>query len=140
MTLQATGIRHAIGGKTILDGIDLTAHPGEVTAIVGPNGSGKTTFLRALTGELKCGGTVTINGRPLPSIPVGELAGLRAHGPADGARRALEPTRPREGRAGGEVEPPQPTSRRLPPLPSRPASQGARAVRICPSLDRTKSF
>ncbi|MEQ9240748.1 heme ABC transporter ATP-binding protein [Roseovarius indicus] len=77
MTLQATGIRHAIGGKTILDGIDLTAHAGEVTAIVGPNGSGKTTLLRVLTGEDRAHGTVTLNDVPVTPGNAPRLATMR---------------------------------------------------------------
>lgn len=77
MTLQATDIRHAIGPKTILDGIDLTAHPGEVTAIVGPNGSGKTTLLRVLTGEDRAQGTVTLNGIPVTPSNAPRLAAMR---------------------------------------------------------------
>ena len=76
--IDAHDITVRLGHRDTLKGIDLVAAPGQVTAIVGPNGSGKTTFLRALTGELKAHGTITLNGRALQSIPVGELAGLRA--------------------------------------------------------------
>lgn len=45
-TLTAVGISARLGGRQILDGVDLTVAPGRVTALVGPNGSGKTTLLR----------------------------------------------------------------------------------------------
>ncbi|WP_158964346.1 heme ABC transporter ATP-binding protein [Chachezhania sediminis] len=76
--IEAQGITVRLGGRETLHGIDFAAQPGQITAIVGPNGSGKTTFLRALTGELKHRGTVWLNGRATADIPVAELAGLRA--------------------------------------------------------------
>jgi ABC-2 type transport system ATP-binding protein len=44
----ATGVRRSFGEVQAVRGIDLTAHPGEVTALVGPNGAGKTTLLLVL--------------------------------------------------------------------------------------------
>ncbi|MFY0635803.1 MAG: metal ABC transporter ATP-binding protein [Vannielia sp.] len=40
-------------GQTILSGVSARFVPGEITTIVGPNGSGKTSFLQALIGELR---------------------------------------------------------------------------------------
>jgi ABC-2 type transport system ATP-binding protein len=44
----ATGVRRSFGSVEAVRGIDLTAAPGEVTALVGPNGAGKTTLLLVL--------------------------------------------------------------------------------------------
>jgi len=44
----ARGVRRSFGAVHAVRGIDLTAHPGEVTALVGPNGAGKTTLLLVL--------------------------------------------------------------------------------------------
>jgi iron complex transport system ATP-binding protein len=76
--LQASNITVALGGRTIIAGIDFTARTGEVTAIVGPNGSGKTTLLRALTGDLPYSGSVVMNGLDVSRIKPREAAGMRA--------------------------------------------------------------
>jgi iron complex transport system ATP-binding protein len=52
--------------------------PGGLTAIIGPNGSGKTTTLRALSGERAYTGRIEFSGRDLKSIRPGELALERA--------------------------------------------------------------
>ena len=44
----ATGVRRSFGPVEAVRGLDLTARPGEVTALVGPNGAGKTTLLLVL--------------------------------------------------------------------------------------------
>jgi ABC-2 type transport system ATP-binding protein len=44
----ATGVRRTFGDVEAVRGIDLSAAPGEVTALVGPNGAGKTTLLLVL--------------------------------------------------------------------------------------------
>jgi len=47
-SLVADAVKFAAGERLILDGIDLTARPGEKLAVIGPNGSGKSTFLRCI--------------------------------------------------------------------------------------------
>ncbi|HET8772620.1 MAG TPA: ABC transporter ATP-binding protein [Thermoanaerobaculia bacterium] len=50
--VEARGLRHRFGRTVALDGVDLTLEPGEIAGYVGPNGSGKTTTMRALLGLL----------------------------------------------------------------------------------------
>lgn len=63
--LAARGIRKSFGRRQVLAGLDLEVAPGELVAVVGENGTGKTTLLRILAGDL-CpdAGTIAIGGRP----------------------------------------------------------------------------
>jgi len=49
--LTIRNLHVSIDGKPLLNGIDLNVNPGEVHAIMGPNGSGKTTFAQVLAGR-----------------------------------------------------------------------------------------
>lgn len=48
--LRARDLRCELGGRQILDGIDLDLHGGTIMAVIGPNGGGKTTLVRCLAG------------------------------------------------------------------------------------------
>ena len=70
-TLHARGVTHAFGGATALADIDLTVAPGHRIGVLGPNGTGKSTLLRILTGQLAPeSGSVTL---APPSATVGLL-------------------------------------------------------------------
>lgn len=64
--LEVTGLTVRFGGLTALDGLELTAAPGELLGLIGPNGSGKTTFFNAVTGFVPvAGGQVRFNGEDI---------------------------------------------------------------------------
>jgi len=63
--LAARGICKSFGRRQVLTGLDLEVAAGEMVAVVGENGTGKTTLLRILAGDLRPDtGSVTIGGRP----------------------------------------------------------------------------
>jgi ABC-type methionine transport system ATPase subunit len=68
------GVRQARSATVVLDGVDLTLPAGELSALIGPSGAGKTSLLRLLNRlDDPTGGTVTYRGRPLSAIDVRSL-------------------------------------------------------------------
>ena len=63
------------GAAQALRGVSMTAKPGEVTCVLGRNGVGKTSLMRAIAGHQKIsGGSITWNGRDLKGMPPSERA------------------------------------------------------------------
>ncbi|MGC5167526.1 sugar ABC transporter ATP-binding protein [Luteimicrobium sp. DT211] len=61
--VQMTGITIEFPGVKALDGVDLTLRPGEVHALMGENGAGKSTMIKALTGVYRIdSGSITVAG------------------------------------------------------------------------------
>jgi iron complex transport system ATP-binding protein len=74
MTIAVSSVCVSLGGAQILDGVDLTVHPGEWVTVIGPNGAGKSTLLRAVCGLLPFTGEVTVAGVPIGRLGRRELA------------------------------------------------------------------
>lgn len=90
-------------GPWVLERICFAAEPGQVTAIRGPSGRGKTTLARLLAGYLPPQhGTVTLDGRPLPAAGVSPVQLVMQH-----PELALDP-RWRLGRSLAEAGSPDP--------------------------------
>jgi len=68
--LHVEGLTAAIGGKRILNGLDLDVGAGEVHAIMGPNGAGKSTLSNVLAGRdgYEVTGVATLDGVDLLSL------------------------------------------------------------------------
>jgi len=77
LTIKSLSVRY--GQRLVLDGISLCLNRGEVLAVIGPNGVGKSTLIRSISGVLQpCGGDITIDGNPLSGMSHGERARLLA--------------------------------------------------------------
>jgi len=64
--LESKNITMRFGQKTAVDGVSMTLTPGHVYALLGPNGSGKTTWMKLATGLLKpASGEILWNGAPV---------------------------------------------------------------------------
>jgi branched-chain amino acid transport system ATP-binding protein len=66
--LEVSGLTAGYDRAAVLRGLDLTVSPGEIVALLGANGAGKTTALRVISGLIRpMAGTVTFDGRALRS-------------------------------------------------------------------------
>src|SRR5438552_18277734 len=72
-----------LGGRPVVDGIDLEVAPGEWLALIGPNGGGKTTLLRAIARLVSFAGSIALQGRPPATMRRAELSRLVAGVPQE---------------------------------------------------------
>lgn len=76
--VEIRGLGTVLNGKTIFDRVDLDIPRGRIVAIMGPSGTGKTTLLRHITGQLMPDvGEVRVDGRNVPTLSRAELFDLR---------------------------------------------------------------
>jgi Fe-S cluster assembly ATP-binding protein len=76
-TLEIKGLHVEIEGKEILKGVDLTINTNEIHAIMGPNGTGKSTLAQAIMGHPRyevTAGTITLDGEDVLEMEVDERA------------------------------------------------------------------
>jgi branched-chain amino acid transport system ATP-binding protein len=72
--LEVKRLRAGYGAGEVLHGIDLAVAPGGVTALLGANGAGKTTALRAICGMLRRSGEITFDGARIDRAATEDLA------------------------------------------------------------------
>ncbi len=67
--LQLVGLRKILGGRVIIDNLDLTVKKGEMVSLLGPSGCGKTTTLRMIAGFLiPESGRVMLDGKDVTAL------------------------------------------------------------------------
>jgi branched-chain amino acid transport system ATP-binding protein len=75
--LSVNDLHVRIAAATILDGVSLTVAPGSLTALMGRNGAGKTTFMRSVMGLIpRSSGNIAFDGGDLGALPAHARAGL----------------------------------------------------------------
>jgi len=76
--VAVSDVSFSIGRRKIFDGLSIKARLGQITAIMGPSGTGKTTLLRLITGQIRPdAGRIRVFGEELGSLRQVELFGLR---------------------------------------------------------------
>lgn len=75
--IDVSNLSVRLAGKPVVQDISFTAEAGTMTAICGPNGSGKTTTMKAISGELAYSGSVHMNGAEIGGLEAWQLAEMR---------------------------------------------------------------
>jgi branched-chain amino acid transport system ATP-binding protein len=101
--LNVAGLCGGYGGEQVLQGVDLTLHNGEIVAVIGRNGVGKSTLMRTLTGLLApTAGTIHMAGRDVTADPANQRA-LQGIGYIPQGREVFPDLSVRENLLVGEV-------------------------------------
>jgi phospholipid/cholesterol/gamma-HCH transport system ATP-binding protein len=78
LLIDVRDVRYAIGAHTVFDGLTVRVAAGGITAIMGPSGTGKTTLLRLIMGQVQPqAGRITVFGQNVPALARPELYALR---------------------------------------------------------------
>jgi phospholipid/cholesterol/gamma-HCH transport system ATP-binding protein len=76
--IEVRNLTFSFGSRVIFDDVDMDFRRGKVTTIMGPSGTGKTTMLRMIGGQLKPNtGSVRVDGHEVPSLSRDQLYELR---------------------------------------------------------------
>lgn len=76
--VEISDVHYAVGGRPIFAGLDVTIPRGKITAIMGPSGTGKTTLLRLMTGQIRPDrGRILVDGEDVSALSTSGLYRLR---------------------------------------------------------------
>jgi phospholipid/cholesterol/gamma-HCH transport system ATP-binding protein len=76
--VEIDDVHYSVNGRAIFSGLSLTIRRGRITAIMGPSGTGKTTLLRLITGQIQPSrGRVIVEGRDVAALNRKELFSMR---------------------------------------------------------------
>ena len=71
VSVHATKLTKSYSGRTVVSGVELEVHPGEVVGLLGPNGAGKTTIFYMIVGLIAPdAGKIFLNGREITNQPM----------------------------------------------------------------------
>ena len=76
LLLEAKDLSAYYGATQALFGLDLAVEAGGITTLLGANGAGKTTALRALSGMVRVAGEIRFDGKPIAGRPVEQIVRL----------------------------------------------------------------
>lgn len=76
--VRVRGLTTVLNGKKVFDALDMDIPRGKITAIMGPSGTGKTTLLKHITGQMRGDqGEVWVDGKNVPTLSRDKLFELR---------------------------------------------------------------
>jgi phospholipid/cholesterol/gamma-HCH transport system ATP-binding protein len=76
--VEIRDLNYSVNGRAIFNGLNLTFERGKVTAVMGPSGTGKTTLLRLVTGQIRASsGTLQVAGQDIGHLRRRDLYQLR---------------------------------------------------------------
>jgi iron complex transport system ATP-binding protein len=76
--IELAAVTVTLGGRPVVDDVDLDVSPGEWVAVIGPNGAGKTTLLRAIARLVPFTGSISLDGRSTGAMRRSTLSRLVA--------------------------------------------------------------
>ncbi len=78
VVVDVRNVHYGFGRRAIFSGLDIVVKRGRITAIMGPSGTGKTTLLRLITGQMApAEGSITVFGQDVSALPQRQLFALR---------------------------------------------------------------
>ena len=101
--LEARGLEAWYGPARALHGVDFEVEEGGVTAVLGANGAGKTTILRALSGLIRRAGLIRFRGRSIGVLATEDIARLGVAHVPDGRGTFIDLTVEENLRLGAHV-------------------------------------
>lgn len=76
--VELRDVHYRVGSRALFSGVNVTVQRGSITAVMGPSGTGKTTLLRLITGQIApSAGTVTVFGRDLATLRRADVFAMR---------------------------------------------------------------
>ena len=76
--VEIADVHYSVGGRSIFSGLTMAIPRGRITAIMGPSGTGKTTLLRLMTGQIRPdSGQILVDGQNVSTLSTADLYRLR---------------------------------------------------------------